>query len=58
MEGSVTCKVQVVPMDPSAPPGGGDAQKGLKAKSLSQGKLVQVILARSAHHCLILLNLR
>ena len=43
MEPSVTCKVQVLPMDPAAPPGG-DAQKGLKTKSLSQGKLVQVTL--------------
>ncbi len=41
-EPSVTCKVQVVPMDPNGTPGGGDAQKGLQTKSLSQGKLVQV----------------
>ena len=43
-EPSVTCKVQVVPVDPNAPPGGGDTQKGLKTKSLSQGKLVQVTM--------------
>ncbi len=37
-------KVQVAPPDPDAPAADADEKKGLKTKSLSQGKLVQVTL--------------